>query len=141
MVATVRLNSKPDKESDAFKNIKESAKHEAIHLLLFRLEQRGFDRFTSSSAICEASEELCGKLEKLIEQVKMADKRKEKICPLLERYKLSKKDEAKFCEKHCPLLGHCFEDTPGEIKKRDTAFLIAYAVNREQEDGKLWWRL
>lgn len=64
---------------------------------------------------------------------------KDKQCPLLERYKINEEDEAKFCS-GCPLFGHCILDTPGQIRKKDTAFLLAYAVDREKEDGKLWWR-
>lgn len=66
MVATVRLNSKlPDKDK-AFKDIKQSAKHEAIHLLVARLERNGRYRFSSENEIYEATEELVFRLENLI---------------------------------------------------------------------------
>ena len=66
MVATVRLNSKlPDKDKP-HKDIKESAKEEALHLLVGRLESNAFYRFTSEEEIDEASEELTHKLEDLI---------------------------------------------------------------------------
>jgi len=67
MVATVRLNSDlPDKDKP-HKDIKRSAKHEAIHLLLFRLEHRTIARYVSEEEIYEAIEELVFKLEDLID--------------------------------------------------------------------------
>jgi len=66
MVATVRLNSNlPDKDKP-FKDIKRDAKHEAIHLLLGRLEGNARYRYSSEAEIDEASEELVNKLEGLI---------------------------------------------------------------------------
>ena len=66
MVVTVKLNSKlPDKDKPD-KDIKRSAKHEALHLLVGRLEQNGRYRFCSSSEIYEATEELVFRLEGLI---------------------------------------------------------------------------
>jgi len=66
MVATVRLNSDlPDKDKP-HKDIKRSAKHEAIHLLVGRLEFNGRYRFVSDGEISESSEELVRKLEGLI---------------------------------------------------------------------------
>jgi len=66
MVATVRLNSAlPDKDKP-FKHIKLSAKHEAIHLLLARLEHRAGSRYLTGEEIDEAVEELVFKLEELI---------------------------------------------------------------------------
>ena len=66
MVATVRLNSKlPDKD-EPHKDIKQSAKHEALHLLIGRLDENGRYRFTTSGEIYESAEELVIKLEDLI---------------------------------------------------------------------------
>jgi len=66
MIATVRLNSKlPDKDKP-YKHIKRSAKHEAIHLLIGRLEQNGRYRYMSSDEVYEATEELVFRLEGLI---------------------------------------------------------------------------
>lgn len=71
MVATVRLNSKlPDKDKP-FKDIKRSAKHEALHLLLGRLEQNAHHRYTSENEIYEATEELVFKLEELIGDIEL----------------------------------------------------------------------
>jgi len=66
MVATVTLNSKLPDNGKPFKDIKCSAKHEAIHLLIGRLEKNGRYRFTSENEIYEATEELVVKLEDLI---------------------------------------------------------------------------
>ena len=66
MVATIRLNSKlPDKDKP-FQDIKRHAKHEALHLLIGRLEMNGRYRFVSSGEMYEASEDLVHKLEDLI---------------------------------------------------------------------------
>jgi len=66
MVATVRLNSElPDKDKP-HRDIKRSAKHEALHLLVGRLEQDGRYRYSSENEICEATEELVFRLEDLI---------------------------------------------------------------------------
>jgi hypothetical protein len=65
-VATVRLNSElPDKDKP-FKDIRRHAKHEALHLLIGRLEMNGSYRFVSSGEMHESSEELVHKLENLI---------------------------------------------------------------------------
>ena len=66
MVVTARLNSKVSDEEKPFKHIKQSAKHEALHLLVGRLEHNGRYRYCSESEISEASEELVFKLEELI---------------------------------------------------------------------------
>ena len=66
MVATVRLNSSlPDKDKP-HKDIKRTAKHEALHLLLMRLEGNAEDRYSSSRQIYGSIEELIHKLEELI---------------------------------------------------------------------------
>jgi len=66
MVATVRLNSKLPDTDKPFKHIKLSAKHEAIHLLLARLEKNARYRWATEPEIYEATEELVFKLEDLI---------------------------------------------------------------------------
>jgi len=66
MVATVRLNSNlPDKDKP-FRDIKRDAKHEALHLLIARLENNGKYRYSTEAEIDEAAEELVVKLEDLI---------------------------------------------------------------------------
>lgn len=66
MVVTARLNSKLSTANKPFKDIKGSAKHEAIHLLVGRLEQDGRYRYSSEPEIYEATEELVNRLECLI---------------------------------------------------------------------------
>lgn len=66
MVATVRLNSKVDGHAKPHCNIKLTAKHEAIHLLVGRLELNGRFRYSTESEIYEATEELVFRLEGLI---------------------------------------------------------------------------
>ena len=70
MTAIVRLNSRPSKQNkknrDMIGGIKKCAKHEAIHLLIARLEKNGGSRFISLPDFYEASEELATKLENLI---------------------------------------------------------------------------
>jgi len=66
MVATVRLNSElPDKDKP-HKDVKRSAKHEALHLLLNKLENMARCRYVQPEEIYEATEELVFKLEDLI---------------------------------------------------------------------------
>jgi 23S rRNA G2069 N7-methylase RlmK/C1962 C5-methylase RlmI len=66
MVATAKLNSKlPDKD-EPHKDIRQSAKHEALHLLVSRLEKNGRYRYISDNEIYEATEELVVRLEGLI---------------------------------------------------------------------------
>ena len=69
MIATVRLNSKP--ECDTICPVKTSAKHEAIHLLLQRLEDKALNRFGTYQDIAETVEEIVFKLEELIPEVKL----------------------------------------------------------------------
>lgn len=65
-VATVVLNSKlPDKDKP-FKDIKNTAKHEAIHLMLTRLMTNARWRYGDEEEINEAEEEIVVKLEDLI---------------------------------------------------------------------------
>lgn len=66
MVATVYLNSKLLDEHKPFRDIRQSAKHEAIHLMLSRLETRAVARYVSSDEIYESVEELVFKLEELV---------------------------------------------------------------------------
>ena len=63
MVAIVRLNSKP---KDRDRDVKLSAKHEAIHLLISKLELIGKYRYISEGELYEAAEELVHKLEDLL---------------------------------------------------------------------------
>ena len=65
-VATIRLNSElPDKDKP-HKNIKRTAKHEAIHLMLHKFEDLAFNRYLREGEVTEAEEEIVFKLEKLI---------------------------------------------------------------------------
>lgn len=66
-VATVTLNSKLEDEEKPFKDIKTSARHEALHLLIYGLEDLAKSRYIQEWMIDEISEELVNKLEKLIE--------------------------------------------------------------------------
>jgi len=66
MVAVVTLNSKLPDGDKPYKDIKRSAKHEALHLLAGRLEKNGRCRYISESEIYEATEELVFRLENLI---------------------------------------------------------------------------
>ena len=66
MASTVRLNSKlPDKDKPQ-QDIKMNARHEALHLLISRLEMNGKYRYASEGEINESAEELVRKLEGLI---------------------------------------------------------------------------
>jgi len=66
MVVTVRLNKQLPAKDKPFKDVKRSAKHEAIHLLVGRLEQDGRYRYCSEPEIYEATEELVHRLEGLV---------------------------------------------------------------------------
>ena len=66
MVVTVRLNSNLLDKNKPFKDARKSAKHEAIHLLIARLEHNGRYRYIPECEMDEASEELVHKLEDLI---------------------------------------------------------------------------
>lgn len=66
MVATVRYNSKCQDKDKEFDDPKRSAKHEAIHLLVSRLEHNGRSRYITGAEMYEATEELVRKLEVLI---------------------------------------------------------------------------
>ena len=66
MVATVRLNSGlPDKDKP-HKDVRQSGKHEALHLLAGRLEALARSRYTCASEVNEAVEELVIRFEVLI---------------------------------------------------------------------------
>jgi len=67
MVVTVRLNSQVPSKDEPYRSVKDSAKHEALHLLVGRLEKNGRYRFTSENEIYEATEELVRRLEDLIQ--------------------------------------------------------------------------
>jgi len=67
MVVTARLNSNLPETDRQHRDVGQSAKHEAIHLLLFRLEHRAISRYNvSEEEIYETVEELVFKLEDLI---------------------------------------------------------------------------
>ena len=66
MVATAKLNSKVATEDKPLRDAKRSAKHEALHLLVGRLELLGRARYCSKDEMYEAVEELVNKLVDLI---------------------------------------------------------------------------
>lgn len=66
MVATVRLNSKVLDKNKPFRDIKQTAKHEVLHLLVYRLEHRARCRYVADEEIYEATEDLVHRLEELI---------------------------------------------------------------------------
>ena len=64
--AIVFLNTDlPDKDEE-FRDVKGNAKHEAIHLLLARLEGEARTRYTNPPAVTEALEDTVHRLEGLI---------------------------------------------------------------------------
>ena len=65
-VATVKLNSKLPDNDKPHKDIRRSAKHEAIHLLLMRMESCATNRYVREEEIYESTEEVVFKLESLI---------------------------------------------------------------------------
>jgi len=65
-IATVRLNSKLPPKDIPHRGIRQSAKHEALHLLLFRLEDRALDRYIREGELYEIIEGLVFKLENLV---------------------------------------------------------------------------
>ena len=65
-VATASLNSELTEAEEPDKDIKKTARHEALHLLVYGLEDLAKSRFVGEWAVDEASEELVNKLEKLI---------------------------------------------------------------------------
>ena len=67
MRATVRLNNKLPDTARPHKDIKGNAKHEALHLLISRLELNGKYRYASANEMDESAEDLVHKLEGLIE--------------------------------------------------------------------------
>ena len=66
MVMTACLNSKLPEKDRPHKDVKQSAKHEAIHVMLHRLEQLAVSRYVRNGEIYEATEELVFKLERLL---------------------------------------------------------------------------
>ena len=68
MIATVRLNSKLEPKDKPFKNVRKSAKHEAIHLLLGRYNYLATAKWNvGSEDIREVEEELVYKICNLID--------------------------------------------------------------------------
>ena len=70
MVVVVRWNKDHPAEHKPFEDVKRSAKHEAIHLLLGRLQSVAYDRHCRQAQIDEAVEEIVFKLEELIPNLK-----------------------------------------------------------------------
>ena len=70
MTATARLNSEVPDTAKANINIHSNSKHEAIHLLLARLEDRAVNRWATHDEVTEAVEEIVYKLETLIPDLK-----------------------------------------------------------------------
>lgn len=70
MVATARLNSKLPDSDKPLQDVKGNAKHEALHLLLSKLEDRASYRYATAKEIYETVEELVFKLEELIPDIK-----------------------------------------------------------------------
>lgn len=68
MVATVTLNKRLPAKDKPHKDITRTAKHEAIHLMLSKLENLGKSRYVQPEEIYEATEELVFKLEELIKE-------------------------------------------------------------------------
>lgn len=66
MVVRVSLSSTIPADQVVDNDIKGLAKHEALHLLVDRLEQSARYRYTSNSEIHEAAEELVVRLGKLV---------------------------------------------------------------------------
>jgi hypothetical protein len=66
MTSKASLASDLPKEQEQFKNIKRTAKHEAIHLLLARIVALASNRYLHEGELREAEEELVYKLEELI---------------------------------------------------------------------------
>ena len=62
---TVTVTFNPEKHKSA-KEIQISARHEAIHLLVGRLKHLAMSRYITEDNLYEATEEVVGKLEKLI---------------------------------------------------------------------------
>ena len=65
-MATVSLNSNLPNGDKPFKDIKRSAKHEAIHLMLSKYKDLALSRYLREGEIYKAEEEIVFKLEKLI---------------------------------------------------------------------------
>ena len=66
MLAIVTLNSDVPPEHWRHRNIKEIAKHEALHLLAGRLQEAALNRYSTEEQILEAAEELVVRLEGLV---------------------------------------------------------------------------
>ncbi len=66
MVVTSRLNTTIPNEDKSHVDIKQIAKHEALHLLVGRLSQNGRYRYISENELVESIEELVFRLEGLV---------------------------------------------------------------------------
>ena len=65
-VATVCLNSNLSEKDKPLKDVKGSAKHEAIHLMLGKFQDLAFSRYLREGELYRAEEEIVFKLEELI---------------------------------------------------------------------------
>ena len=66
MIATASLSNNLPKNQRSNSNIKDHAKHEAIHLLLARFSYNAWGRFVTKPEMVETEEEVVNKLENLI---------------------------------------------------------------------------
>ena len=66
MVATVRFNKKLPPKDKEFNDVKKTAQHEVLHLLIHKLENLARCRYIDGSEIYEACEELVNKLRYII---------------------------------------------------------------------------
>jgi hypothetical protein len=66
MRATVRLNSRLSKTDKPHQDARYSAKHEALHLLVVKLEHLARQRYVSENEIYRETEELVNRLSRLI---------------------------------------------------------------------------
>ena len=74
MVATARLNKDLNEDTRCLCKVEDNAKHEALHLLVYRLEDVARMRYVREGEIDEAAEELVRKLEQAIPDIKTGGK-------------------------------------------------------------------
>ncbi len=67
MIATVSLNSELEEDCKEFLDIKQSARHEALHLLLGRMKWLACQRNITADELYTAEEEAVHRLEAVIE--------------------------------------------------------------------------
>ena len=66
MVATVRWNKRLAPKDRPFKDIRRTAQHEALHLLIWRMENIATCRYLTDSEVFEASESLVHRLQDIL---------------------------------------------------------------------------